>query len=302
MNRRSFLTTSSAAALAATFGQTSAQAVSSAAKRDIKIAVKYGMIGEGKTVLEKFKIAKEAGFEGVEPNGPLDEAVVKEMIEAIEDTGVVVPGTVCPEGGRLMGSLNEEDRKKGIELMSKSLRQTKELGGTTVLMYPGKVDKDLPYAKVYEALIKSTREVLPVAQETGIKIALENVWNNLFVSPLDAVRFVDEINDPHVGWFLDLGNLARYGWPDHWVYALGGKRIFKLDIKGYSTSKHQKEGPWAGFKVQIGEEGDEIDWAATMKALDEVGYNGGWISAEVGGGNLDRLKQIRTQVANVLAK
>lgn len=300
MNRRTFLTTTGAAALAATLGQSTAQAAA-AGKRNIKIAVKYGMVGEGKTVLEKFKLAKEAGFDGIEPNGPLDEKVLQEMKDAIKETGLVVPGTVCPEGGRLMGSLNDDDRKKGIDLMAKSLRQTKELGGTTVLMYPGKVDKGLPYAKVYESLIKSTREVLPVAQETGIKIALENVWNNLFLSPLDAVRFVDEINDPHVGWFLDLGNLARYGWPEHWVYALGGKRIFKLDIKGYSTSKHMKEGPWAGFKVQIGDEEDEIDWAATMKALDEVGYKGGWISAEVGGGNLERLKQIQAQVARVVS-
>lgn len=300
MNRRSFLTTSSAAAVAASFGQSTAHAAATS-KRNIRIAVKYGMIAEGKTVLEKFKLAKEAGFEGVEPNGPLEDQVAKDMIAAAKETGLVIPGTVCPGGGRAMGALEEAARKEGVETMAKSLRQTKELGGSTVLMYPGTVNKDLPYQKVYDALVKSTREVLPVAKETGVKIALENVWNNIFISPLDAVRFVDEINDPHVGWFLDLGNVARFGWPEHWVYALGGKRIFKLDIKGYSTTKHMKEGPSAGFKVQIGDEEDEINWAATMKALDEVGYNGGWISAEVGGGGLDRLKQIHQQISRVLA-
>ena len=35
-------------------------------KRDIKKAVKYGMIADGDTVLEKFQSAKAAGFEGVE--------------------------------------------------------------------------------------------------------------------------------------------------------------------------------------------------------------------------------------------
>jgi len=295
MNRRSFFTTSG---LALASSALSLPLSAATTKRNIKIAVKYGMIKDGKTVLEKFQIAKEAGFDGMEPDGPFEDQMVADMIAAVKETGVVIPGIVCSKGGRGMGALDEETRKAGVEIFAKALRQCKELGGTTVLMYPGTVNKELPYLKVYEALIKSTREVLPVAQETGVKIALENVWNNIFISPLDAVRFVDEIGDPHVGWFLDLGNLARYGWPEHWVQALG-KRIFKLDIKGYSTSLHMKEGPWAGFKVEIGE--DEIDWAATMKALDEVGYSGGWISAEVGGGDLARLKQVREQVAKVVS-
>lgn len=297
MNRRSFFVSGSAALAAASLPL---PVFAQAPKRSIKIAVKYGMVGEGKTVLEKFKLAKEAGFDGIEPDGPFEDSMLQEMITATKETGLLIPGIVCSKGGRGMGAFEDETRTAGVELMAKALRQCKELGGTTVLMYPGTVNKDLPYQQVYDTLIKSTREVLPVARETGIKIALENVWNNIFISPLDAVRFVDDINDPHVGWFLDLGNLARYGWPEHWVKALG-KRTFKLDIKGYSTTKHMKEGPWAGFKVQIGEDGDEIDWAATMKALDEVGYEGGWISAEVGGGGLERLKQIHAQVAKVIA-
>jgi L-ribulose-5-phosphate 3-epimerase len=197
-----------------------------------------------------------------------------------------------------MGSSDEAVRKEGVELFKESLRQSKALGGTTVLMYPGIVDEKNRYHEVYENLLRSTREVLPVAEETGIKIALENVWNNLFISPLDAVHFVDTIGSPYCGWFFDIGNIARYGWPEHWVRALG-KRIFKLDIKDYSTTKHMAAGPRAGFDCEIGD--GEIDFAAVMKALDEVGYSGGWISAEVKGGDLARLTDIRQRIDRVLS-
>lgn len=296
-SRRSFLQATAASAVSASLLPT-AFAAAAPAKRPIKIACKSGMVTTGKTILEKFEIAKAAGFDGIEPGSPMTEKDLAEMQAAIQKTGLVVPGLVSPKGGRQMGSSDEALRKEGVELFKTSLRQSKALGGTTVLMYPGIVDEKQRYHEVYENLIRSTREVLPVAEETGIKIALENVWNNLFLSPLDAVRFVDTIDSPFCGWFFDIGNIARYGWPEHWVRALG-KRIFKLDIKDYDSKKHMESGPRAGFDCEIGD--GDIDFAAVMKALDEVGYTGGWISAEVKGGDLARLTDIRQRVERVLA-
>lgn len=291
--RRSFL--QSLGALAAAPALTAR----AAAPRPIRIAVKYGMITAGTTVLEKFRIAKAAGFDGVEPSGPLSEADLAAMQDAVRETGLVVPGTTCPQGGRQLGSSDEAVRRQGVALFQTSLRQTRALGGTTVLMYPGLVGAEARYQDVYDTLLRSTRELLPAAEETGVKIALENVWNHLFLSPLDAVRFVDTVGSPWCGWFFDIGNVARYGWPEHWVRALGGKRIFKLDIKDYDSRKHLKQGPSAGFDCEIGD--GDIDFAAVMKALDEVGYQGGWISAEVKGGDVARLTDIRQRIQRVLA-
>lgn len=293
-NRRHFLRTSSALALSALASNTAR----AAGPRPIKIAVKSGMITPGKTHLEKFQAAKDAGFHGVEPGSPMSPADITEMQAAVAKTGVVVPGLVCPKGGRQMGSNDEALRKEGVELFKTSLKQARDLGGTTVLMYPGIVDEKNRYHEVYENLIRSTREVLPVAEETGVKIALENVWNNLFISPLDAVRFVDTVNSPFCGWFFDIGNIARYGWPEHWVRALG-KRIFKLDIKDFDSKKHMAAGPRAGFDCEIGD--GDINFAAVMKAVDETGYSGGWISAEVKGGDVARLTDIRQRIERVLA-
>lgn len=266
-------------------------------RRALKMAVKYGMIASGKTAVEKFRVAKEAGFDGVEPSGPFKEAQIDDFKEAMADTGLVMPGTTCPQGGRWCGSLDEAQRQEGVRLLQQSLQQTQVLGGTTVLMYPGVVSAEQPYAQVYQALLKSCRELAPAAEAAGVKIALENVWNHLFLSPLDAARFVDEVDSPWVGWFFDIGNVARYGWPEHWVPVLG-KRLFKLDIKDYSTTKHLKEGPRAGFDVLLGD--GEIDFKAVFRAIDAIGYEGGWISAEVKGGDLEKLTDIARRLDAIL--
>ena len=114
---------------------------------------------------------------------------------------------------------------------------------------------------------------------------------------MSAMRFVDEIGSPWVGWHLDLGNLITYGWPEHWVHILG-PRVFNLHIKEYSRKKRDKEGPYKGFQVELGE-GDN-DWPATMKALDAIGYTGFGI-LEVPGGDATRLKFLADRTDQIFA-
>jgi hexulose-6-phosphate isomerase len=130
----------------------------------------------------------------------------------------------------------------------------------------------------------------------GVTIALENVWNNFLLSPLEAARYIDELGSARVGWYLDVGNLVLYGWPEHWVEALG-PRIVKLDIKDYSRSRLDNEGRWKGFGVGIGE--GDAGWERVMAALDRAGYSG-WASAEVGGGGRERLTQVFDRMSAVL--
>ena len=140
------------------------------------------------------------------------------------------------------------------------------------------------------------RRLLPRAAELGIKIAFENVWNSFLLSPLEAARYVDEFESEFVGWYFDVGNIVRSGWPEHWVRALG-KRILKLDIKEYSRAKRDNEGLWKGFGVEL-LEGD-CDWPAVMAALDEIGYSG-WATAEIGGGGEERLRDIASRMDRIM--
>jgi len=167
-----------------------------------------------------------------------------------------------------------------------------------VLLVPAVVKKEVSYQDAYTRSQAEIRKAVPLAEELGVKIAVENVWNQFLLSPLEAARYVDEFNSPAVGWHFDVGNIINYGWPEQWVRILG-KRIQKLHIKEFSRTRRDKEGLWKGFEVPL-LEGDD-DWPAVMKALDEVGYQG-WAMTEQGGGDTpEGLKDLATRLGKILA-
>src|SRR5437588_4114802 len=92
INRRDALKAGAAALAAASFVSTGLSA-DSPRKRAIKKAVMWGMIEAGNTVLEKFQILKDAGFDGVEmdsPGGPPND----QILEAAHRTGILIEGVV----------------------------------------------------------------------------------------------------------------------------------------------------------------------------------------------------------------
>lgn len=145
--------------------------------------------------------------------------------------------------------------------------------------------------------IAEIRATVPLAQELGVRIAVENVWNNFLLSPLEAARYVAEIDSPWVGWHLDLGNLLIHGWPEQWTRILG-PRVLQLHIKEFSREKMDAEGRWKGFEVALGD-GDN-DWPAILRAPDGIGYDG-WGIAEVGGGDATRLWEVSARMDRCFA-
>jgi L-ribulose-5-phosphate 3-epimerase len=271
--------------------------------RTLRAAVMYGMIGDGTTVAEKFQVIKDAGFEGVEMESPT-EIPMAEILEAATKTGIIPHGVV--NGLHWRVPLNAPDvkaRAKATDVLKQVIRDAKALGSTSVLLVPAVVSAKQPYDLAWELASESIRDCMSVAKECNITIAVENVWNNFLLSPLEAARFVDQFGEgSKVAWHFDIGNIINFGFPDQWVKVLGN-RIVKLHIKDFSRKKRDDEGLWKGFDVQIGE--GDANWPAVMKALDATGYStaagGNWATAEVGGGDVKRLTQIREQMARVFA-
>lgn len=289
LNRKEFLKVSASMAAAVAFAPLACTAADTPAGQPlIKKSLKFGMIKEELSVLDKFKLLKDLGFDGVEMDSP-NELDNKEILAARDKTGLEIPGVV--NSVHWKAPLSDPDpavRAQCVESMKTALRDCKAYGGTTVLLVPAVVNKTVSYADAYRRSQEEIRKLLPVAEETGVKIAFENVWNNFLLSPMEAARYVDEFESPMVGWYFDVGNIIRYGWPEHWIAALGS-RILKCDIKEYSREKQQKEGIWKGFEVEL-TEGD-CDWAAVNASLKAIGYQG-WGSAEVPGGDRKRLETI----------
>jgi L-ribulose-5-phosphate 3-epimerase len=271
VNRRNFLLAGGAALAAPAFGKT----------RDIRKGIMYATIQAPGSVMEKFKVVKEAGFAGIEPMSHMQQ---NEVLEAFAMTGLKAASVCCNTHWKQ--PLSDPDaavRKAGLEGLEQSLRDAKVYGATSVLLVPAVVNKKVSYADAYTRSQAEIRKALPMAKD------LENVWNQFLMSPLEAARYIDEFQSPAIGWHLDLGNIVNYGFPEQWVRILN-KRITKLHIKEYSRAKRDKQGPYAGFEVPF-LAGDN-DWPAVMAALDEVGYTG-WGIAEQGGGNsLEGLKTL----------
>ena len=264
-------------------------------KRPIKKGIMWGTVGVKGSMLEKMQAVKEAGFEGVEMNSHMDQ---DEVLRARDATGLAIP-SVCDayHWSKTLSDPNPAVRAEGVEALKQALRDAKRYGASSVLLVPAVVNKKVSYADAYTRSQAEIRKAIPLAEELGVKIACENVWNHFLLSPLEAARYVDEFNSPAVGWHFDVGNVITYGWPEQWIRILG-KRIQKLHIKEYSRKKRDSEGPGKGFDVPL-LEGDD-DWPAVMKALDDIGYSG-WAQTEQSGGDtLDGLKDLVRRFDRIL--
>jgi len=299
MERRDFLKKASLAVAATGVSMnsfsTNREANKPPAGLKLKKSLKFDMVKEDLSVLDKFKLLKDVGFDGVEIESP-SSIPMKEILNARDKTGLVIPGVVC--GATWKSQLSHADpgvRAKGVSLVRQSLEDCKQYGGTTVLVIPGVCNEETSYQEAYVRTQAEIKNLFGDVERTGVKIAFENVWNNCLLSPLECARFIDEINHPMVGWYFDVGNVIRYGWPEHWIEVLN-KRILKLDVKEFSRKKHFEEGAWKGFDVEL-LEGD-CNWPVVNAALRKIGYSG-WASAEVPGGDRNRLLTISRKMDEI---
>jgi len=257
----------------------------------------WATVGLKGSVLEKMQAIKAAGFEGVEMMSHMNQ---EEVLRARDESGLVIP-SVCGRDHwkKPLSDPDPKVREEGLEALKQTLHDAKKYGASSVLLVPAVVNKQVSYDEAYTRSQAEIRKAIPLAEELGVKIAVENVWNGFLLSPLEAARYVDEFNSPAVGWHFDVGNVIHYGWPEQWIRVLG-KRIQKLHIKEYSRKKRDTQGLWKGFDVPF-LEGDN-NWPAVMKALDEIGYNGWGIAEQPGGDSADGLKNLSEGMTKIFAQ
>jgi hexulose-6-phosphate isomerase len=291
MNRRTFVKTSGALAAMAgrTFGDTTSP-------RKIRKGIMYATIEIKASVLDQFKAVKAAGFDGVEPMSHMSQA---EVLDAFKETGMSAASVCCATHWKNpLSDPSAEVRAVGLRGLEQALQDAKAYGATSVLLVPAVVNKEVSYKDAYVRSQTEIRKALPMAQELGVKIAIENVWNHFLLSPLEAARYIDEFESPAIGWHFDVGNEITFGWPDQWIHILG-KRIQKLHIKEYSLAKRDKTGPSSGFDVKFLEGSN--DWPAIMKALDDIDYQGWGIAEQPGADSPAGLKDLSDRMTKIFA-
>ena len=251
------------------------------------------------SLLERFKLLKEAGFDGVEVNSAMDQ---KEVLAARDAAGLQIPSVVIHNHWtHPITSPNPGAREIGLEGLRQGLRDAKAYGASSVLFVPGVVNQDTSYADAYPRAVEGIRRAIPLAEELGVAIAIENVWNKFLLSPLEAAAFVDQFKTPAVKWHFDVGNVVDSGWPEQWIRILGS-RIVKIHVKEYSRKLRDKEGPYAGFRTELFT-GDS-NWPAVVAALDAIGYSGWLISEQYrtpGLSDAEWLKTLAGQMDRIVA-
>jgi hexulose-6-phosphate isomerase len=251
-------------------------------------ANKGGGIGPNKAgMIKTLEQYKSLGFDGIEGGSP-DINDVNALREAITQTGVPVHGVVDGiHWNKRLSSPNEKDREIGLNALLQALKDSHAIGGSTVLLVPGKVSgPDETHDHVWNRSIVEIRKALPLASRLGIQILIENVWNG-FCEEADQMRdYVDEIDSPWVGVYFDIGNVRKFAPSEDWIRTLGS-RIVKLDVKDWGTKN--------SF-CRLGE--GDVNWPEVRKALAEIEFTG-WATREGGDKSLEDTAQLMNELLDL---
>jgi len=290
IDRRAFLESAAAVgAMAALRPRTAAAA------GGMKKAVYISMLPKELPYPQRFKLAKDVGFEGIEIGTITDPAVAAEIKEASAKTGLVIHSVMNADHWKYpLSSADPEVVAKSVAGMETSLRNAKLWGCDSVLLVPAVVNPETSYKDAWTRSQKVVKErILPLAQELRVVIGMEEVWNKFLLSPLEMAHYVDEFASPWVKAYLDVGNMLFYGYPQDWIRTLG-KRIHRVHIKDFKVDRGKGQFFWKN----IGE--GDVDWPEVRKALGEVGYDG-WVTTEIEGGDAAYLKDVVARFDRFLA-
>lgn len=137
----------------------------------------------------------------------------------------------------------------------------------------------LPYKQNVQTLhdynMEFYRALIPYAKQAGVQICLENMWqrNRLRGNYIthstcsraeEAAAWVDELNDPAIGYCLDLGHCGLVELDAADEIRKLGTRITALHVHDNNFVEDQHILPYQGH----------ADWADILSALGEVDYKG----------------------------
>jgi len=252
-------------------------------------ALQLRMLPKELSDADKFKLAKKCGFEGIEATPMEDLDAARQMGKLARQAGVRIHSIVYGGWNAPFSDPDADVREKGLAGMETALRSAKAMGADAVLLVPAVVKEDVRYADAYKRSGEYIRKLLPLAEQLGVIIAVENVWNKFLLSPLEFARYVDEFDSPWLKAYFDVGNVIIYGYAQDWIRTLG-KRLVKIHLKDFKREGCQ----WTNLL-----DGD-VNWPQVRRALDEVGYDG-FLTPELKGGDETYLTDLASRIDHILA-
>jgi L-ribulose-5-phosphate 3-epimerase len=296
-SRREFLETSISGACtlrvcgASAFAGALRGAVGPALRADGPLAIKKGvlfsMLPENIAIADRFKMARDVGFEVVQAPTTPEEQAAEEMKKAAEAAGIRIDSVMNMDHWKYpLSSSDPAVVEKSLAGMRTSLHNAKLWGSDAVLLVPAVVDAETSYHDAWTRSQAQIRTLIPLAEELQVVIAIEEVWNKFLLSPLEMLSYIGEFRSPWIKAWFDVGNVVLYGYPQDWIHTLG-KNIAKVHIKDFKRTSD-------GFAwVNLGE--GDVGWAAVRQAFADIGYSGSAI-VELKGGDEAYLRDVSQRV------
>ena len=255
---------------------------------------------------EDLKKLKAAGFDGVE-GGVIPVADAEKCRAAADALGMKIHSVL--RGWAEFNSTDPAKVESTLKTSENALLAAQAFGAETVLLVPCRIggmkmpkprefqlefdektghlskvvagdnEPFADYIKAHNHATDTSKEavkrLIPLAEKTGVVIALENVWNNLWVKPAFFRNFVASFQSPWVKAYFDIGNHVKYAPPEEWILSLGNL-VAKCHVKDFKLNDDP-----GGNGTFIAIRDGSVNWPAVRAALDKVGYNG-WMTIEDG--------------------
>jgi L-ribulose-5-phosphate 3-epimerase len=308
VNRRDFLATS--AGIAAGLGLAAVEAAPApapAAAPGFKTKLSKALIAGGAPDVDTLKRLKDAGFHGMEA-GIVGVAEAAKCREDAEKIGMRVHSVL--RGWAEFNSTSPAKVEESLKATEDALKAAQAYGADAVLLVPcriggmimprpweflidfdektGHIERvtygdNTPFKAYIEAHDHATdtskeavRRLIPLAEKLGVVIALENVWNNLWVKPDFFRNFVASFQNPWVKAYFDIANHVKYGRPEEWILTLG-ELLSKIHVKEFKLNPTDPNGEGSWPNIREG----SIRWPVVRQALERAGYSG-WLTIEGG--------------------
>jgi L-ribulose-5-phosphate 3-epimerase len=294
MTRRELLTRSAGATVALTTATTLPAEAAVARQEGPKKSVLFGMLPKDLSLEDKFKLARDVGFAGIEAP-PVSPQEAEKLRAAADKAGVHIHSIIHGGWDAPLSSADPAVVEKGMNNVRTSLHSGQIMGCESILLVPAVVNAETRYVDAYTRSQANIRKLIPEAEKRKVRIDVEEVWNNFLLSPMEFAAYVDSFKSPWVQAYFDVGNVVAFAWPEDWIRTLG-KRIKKVHLKDY------KGGPGLfgsrnGNFVNLRD--GSINWPEVRKAFREIGFTG-YMTTELNGGDEAYLRDVSARVDKIL--
>ncbi|GDX40578.1 xylose isomerase [Armatimonadota bacterium] len=255
----------------------------------VKKSVMWAMLPSNLSFEDRFKLAKDVGFAGVEIDPVHEEDKALEFRRASDKVGIPVQSIIYGGWHAPLSDPDPKVQEAGMEDVKKALQCAKWVGADNILLVPAVVTPKVRYHEAYTRSQANIRKLIPTAEKHNVLILVEEVWNKFLLSPLEFAHYIDEFKHPLIQAYFDIGNVVLFAYPEDWIRTLG-KRIRKVHLKDFKRGNSQ----FVNLR-----EGD-VDWKEVRKAFMEVGFTS-FMNTELGGGDEAYLRDVSQRVDKIIA-